>query len=118
MNKSLLFISLILLNAASVWAQQTMWVCVGNVKYAYATETVGKMPYGDTQLNILGKTYALNEVDSICVNNEELEDDNIIVTYSGNTAQVKVAGNIASRKRSTCSSAARCNRSKRVHLHA
>lgn len=96
MNKSLLFISLILLNAASVWAQQTMWVCVGNVKYAYATETVGKMPYGDTQLNILGKTYALNEVDSICVNNEELEDDNIIVTYSGNTAQVKVAGNIAS----------------------
>lgn len=96
MKKAIILLSLIAISTISIWAQQTMWVCVGNVKYAYLTETVGKMPYDAEQLSVLGKTYRLSEVDSIIVNNDAFDDDNILVTYNGNSAEVKVAGNIAS----------------------
>ncbi len=91
-------LTLLVLVAAFVamHAQQTMWVCVGDVKYAYPTAAVGKMPYGNKALTVMGKTFALNEIDSIRVDNEDFDDDNIVVTYSGNKAEVKVAGNIAS----------------------
>ncbi len=81
--------------ALTCWAQQTMWVCVGKVKYAYPTAAVGQMPYSNSTLTVLGKTFALSEVDSIYVDSEDFDDDNIQVTYDGSTAEVIVAGNIA-----------------------
>lgn len=93
--KRLLAILAVVLSLVAVNAQQTMWVCVGNVKYAYTTATLGEMPYNDDKLTVLGKTFDLNSIDSICVNNEDFEEDNILVTYHGNSAEVKVAGNIA-----------------------
>lgn len=93
--KQSLTILMLLAVAICLHAQQTMWVCVGDVKYAYPTAAVGKMPYGNADLTILGKTFHLSQIDSICVNNDEFDDDNIVVTYNGSRAEVKVAGNIA-----------------------
>lgn len=94
--KQALSLILMLTACISMYAQQTMWVCVGDVKYAYPTAAVGQMPYNNAALTVLGKTYALSQIDSICVNNEDFDDDNIVVTYNGSKAEVKVAGNIAS----------------------
>ncbi len=77
-------------------AQQTMWVCTGNVKYAYNTANLDTMPYlNGTTLTILDKVFNVADIDSIYVNSEEFDDDNILVNYSGNNAIVTVAGNIA-----------------------
>lgn len=95
MKKTFILLTLIA-SFVAMCAQQTMWVCVGDVKYAYPSAVVGKMPYDSGQLNVMGKTFALNEIDSICVDASDFDDDNIVVTYNGNRAEVKVAGNIAS----------------------
>lgn len=77
-------------------AQQTMWVCTGNVKYAYNTANLDTMPYlNGTTLTVLDKVFNVADIDSIYVNSEEFDDDNILVNYSGNNAIVTVAGNIA-----------------------
>lgn len=95
MKKNILLLFL-LLWSFTAWSQQTMWVCMGNVKYGYSTESLGKMPYNETTLTILDKTFVRSEIDSICVTAEDFANDNIIVTYNGNNAQVQVSGNIAS----------------------
>ena len=77
-------------------AQQTMWVCTGNVKYAYNTANLDTMPYlNGTTLTVLDKVFNVADIDSIYVNSEEFDDDNILVNFSGNNAIVTVAGNIA-----------------------
>ncbi len=81
----------------TVGAQQTLNVYTGDVRWAFPAEQTGVMPYTDaTSLTVMDKTFALSEVDSIVVNNDEVVEDNIIVTYAGEKAQVVVAGNIAS----------------------
>ena len=78
-------------------AQQTMWVCTGQVKYAYNTAELGNMPYlNGTTLTILDKVFNIADIDSIYVNSETFDDDNILVNYATNKAYVTVAGNIAS----------------------
>ena len=78
------------------YAQQTMWVHTGQVHWAYNTETVGTMPYSSANLlTVLEKGFALADVDSVTVVNETFADDNVLVKYTGNTADVYVAGNIA-----------------------
>ena len=93
----------VLLLIAMVWAclnaqaQQTMWVCTGDVKWAYNTTQVDTMRYANaTSLTILGKTFAIADIDSIYVDDNAFDDDNIDVTYNGSYAKVIVAGNIAS----------------------
>ena len=77
-------------------AQQTMWVHQGQVHWAYNTESVGTMPYSSANLlTVLEKGFTLADVDSVTVANETFPDDNVLVEYTGNTAQVYVAGNIA-----------------------
>jgi hypothetical protein len=78
------------------YAQQTMWVHTGNVHWAYNTETVGTMPYSSANLlTVLEKGFTLADVDSVTVANETFADDNVLVKYNNNVADVYVAGNIA-----------------------
>ena len=93
--KRIILIIAIIAATINMMAQQTMWVCVGDVRYAYSTAAVGRMPYEDGKLTIMGKTYDTAEIDSICVDDNAFEDYNVLVTYSGERAQVKVSGNIA-----------------------
>ncbi|MBQ5466164.1 MAG: hypothetical protein IIT60_02820, partial [Muribaculaceae bacterium] len=44
-------------------AQQTMWVCTGQVKYAYNTAELGNMPYlNGTTLTILDKVFNIADI--------------------------------------------------------
>ena len=79
------------------YAQQTMWVHTGHVHWAYNTESVGTMPYSSSSLlTVLEKGFTLADVDSVTVASETMADNNVLVKYSGNVADVYVAGNIAS----------------------
>ncbi|MBR1882354.1 MAG: carbohydrate-binding domain-containing protein [Muribaculaceae bacterium] len=94
--KKIAFLLIAALATIAATAQQTMWVCTGQVKYAYNTASVGVMPYtSGSTLTVLDKSFALAEVDSIYVDDNEFDDDNILVNYDGDKAWVTVAGNIA-----------------------
>ena len=96
MKKRFLLATLIAMAGVLGYAQQTMWIHTGHVHWAYNTEGVGTMPYSSASLlTVLEKGFTLADVDSVTVNNETMADDNILVKYSGNVADVYVAGNIA-----------------------
>ena len=96
MKKRFLLATLIAMAGVLGYAQQTMWVHTGQVHWAYNTETVGTMPYSSANmLTVLEKGFALADVDSVTVADETFADDNVLVKYTGNTADVYVAGNIA-----------------------
>lgn len=82
-----------LLTAANA---QTLNVQTGNVTYAIPASQAGEMVYTDgTQLTILGRTFNLTDITSMYVDDTEVEDNTVVVTYDGTTASVTVAGNIA-----------------------
>ena len=96
MKKRFLLATLVAMVSVLGYAQQTMWVHQGQVHWAYNTESVGTMPYSSANLlTVLEKGFTLANVDSVTVANETFPDDNVLVKYAGNTAQVYVAGNIA-----------------------
>ena len=96
MRKRFLLATLIAMAGVLGYAQQTMWVHTGNVHWAYNTETVGTMPYSSASLlTVLEKGFTLADVDSVTVANETFADDNVLVKYNNNVADVYVAGNIA-----------------------
>ena len=96
MTKRFLLATLIAMAGVLGYAQQTMWVHTGNVHWAYNTETVGTMPYSSASLlTVLEKGFTLADVDSVTVANETFADDNVLVKYNNNVADVYVAGNIA-----------------------
>lgn len=81
---------------------QTLNVQMGQVTYQIAAEQAGDMPYGygaassfASTLTILDKVYPLAEIDRMYVDDSEVYDDLVCVDYNGETAQVRVAGNVA-----------------------
>ena len=96
MKKKLLLAAMITMVGVLGYAQQTMWVHTGHVHWAYNTDAVGNMPYTSANLlTVLEKGFTLADVDSVTVAAEKFADDNVLVKYSNNTAEVYVAGNIA-----------------------
>lgn len=84
--------------AATAFAQQTLWVTTGQVRYGFDTQQVGSMAYstGGDSLTIQGKTFAVADIDSLHVASGLMEYNTILVDYQGSKAYVDVAGNIAS----------------------
>lgn len=94
--KKLLLIAALALTASAAFADQTLNVWTGDVRWAFPTADVGEMPYTDgTSLTVMGKVFAIADVDSITVNDNSMDDDCILVEYAGTRAVVSVAGNIA-----------------------
>lgn len=97
MMKRLALIIAVVAACLNAQAQQTMWVCTGQVKYAFNTAQLDTMPFTQgTQLTILNKVFNVSDIDSIYVDNQVFDDDNILVNYASTKAYVTVAGNIAS----------------------
>ena len=97
MRKRFLLAAMLAMASLLSYAQQTMWVHTGHVHWAYNTESVGTMPYSSSSLlTVLEKGFTLADVDSVTVASETMADNNVLVKYSGNVADVYVAGNIAS----------------------
>ncbi len=75
---------------------QTLNVVQGDVTYAILASQAGEMTYnGRTNLEILGKTFNLAEVDRMYTDDTKIDDNTVTVTYDGTSAKVVVAGNIA-----------------------
>ena len=75
---------------------QTLNVQMGEVTYQYPALQVGDMTYQDAQtLTILSKAYTLSQLDQIYIDNANVTDNTVKVTYDGETAAILVAGNVA-----------------------
>ena len=76
--------------------RQALNVHMGSIIYQFPAEEAGDMEFtnGET-LTIMGKTMELNAIDSITINESTVQDNAVSITYSGTTATVTVAGNVA-----------------------
>ena len=75
---------------------QTLNVHVGNITYQFPASRCGEMTYTDgTTLTILNKAFTLSDISSITVDDTEVTDNLVQVAYSGTSATVTVAGNVA-----------------------
>ncbi len=90
----------LLIIAAFVFAiaaeAQTLNVKEGNVTYQFPATQTGDMTYTDgTTLTILNKAFTLSEIDGMTIDNSEVTDGTVSVVYSGSSATITVAGNVA-----------------------
>lgn len=75
---------------------QTMNVVVGNVTYQFPAAQTGDMTYaGGTELTVMGKTFSVSDITRIYVDATEVTNNTVSVSYSGTSADVSVAGNVA-----------------------
>ena len=86
------FISLMMAGVVSFGAEaQTLNVVTGNTTYAFSAVQTGDMTYKDGEtLTVQGKTFNISDIDKMYVT-----DNTVSVIYSGTTATVTVAGNVA-----------------------
>lgn len=88
----------ILLMAMMAAAAQTLNVQVGQVTYAHKAANTGDMAFaGGSTLTIEGKAYSIAGISAISIDNSDVADNTVSVSYGGSTANVVVAGNIASK---------------------
>ncbi|MBR3123247.1 MAG: hypothetical protein IKH48_03725 [Prevotella sp.] len=105
MKKALFVLTAFLALATSVTAQ-TLNVKVGNVTYQFPASQTGDMPFASgTSLTIMGKTFATADISGISIDNSEVTNNLVSVTYDGTTASVSVAGNVAQYVSATVSGA-------------
>lgn len=75
---------------------QTLNVVVGNVTYAIPSSQAGDMNYANgSTLTVMGKTINVSDITRMYVDNSEVEDNTVSVSYNGTSATVTVAGNVA-----------------------
>ncbi len=90
---TLLFTALVLAIAAQA---QTMNVVIGDVTYQFPAEQAGNMEYADgNTLTIMGKVFTISDITQMYIDDTEVTDNLVTVTYNGASAKVVVAGNIA-----------------------
>ncbi len=88
-----LFTVLVLTLAAT---GQTLNVKVGSVTYQFPASQTDEMTYANGKtLTIMGKTFTLSEIDAMTIDDAEVKDNSVGITYDGSTANVTVAGNVA-----------------------
>ena len=75
---------------------QTLNVQVGQVKYLFPAAQAGLMTYSDgSTLTIMGKVFSLDDIDSMYVDETAVTDNLVTIAYSGTSASLTVAGNVA-----------------------
>ena len=75
---------------------QTLNVKVGQVTYLFPASQTGQMPYENgASLTVMGKTFALSEIDSMYIDETAVTDNAVAVDYDDASAAITVAGNIA-----------------------
>ena len=94
MKKIYALLTVLLLTIAAT--AQTLNVKVGNVTYQFPAAQTGDMTYtGGTTLTIMGKAFTLSDISAMTVDNTEVTDNLVQIAYSGTSATVTVAGNVA-----------------------
>ena len=104
MRKILSLLAMLMLTIAAT--AQTMKVSVGNVTYLFPASQTGEMTYADgSTLTIMGKTFTLNDITSMTIDNTTVTDNLVTVEYNGTSAMVTIAGNVAQYVEPTISNA-------------
>ena len=94
MKKVYALLTALLLTIAA--AAQTLNVQVGSVTYQFPASQCGEMTYSDgATLTIMGKAFALSDISSMTVDDTKVTDNLVSIVYSGSSAAVTVAGNVA-----------------------
>ena len=85
---------------------QTLNLRVGDVTYQFPATQAGNMTFTNgVTLTILDKDFTLADVDEMFIDESEVVDNRVSVVYSGTSAQVFVAGNVAAYVDATVSGA-------------
>lgn len=76
---------------------QTLNVNTGNVTYQFPAEQTGEMTFSDgTTLTVMGKVFALDDIDCITVDDTEVTGNVVTIVYNtSDGARVTVPGNVA-----------------------
>ena len=75
---------------------QTMNVEMGQVTHCYKAAKTGRMSYNDSQhLTINGLTYTIGDITGITVDDSAVEEASVMVTYDGESAAVRISGDVA-----------------------
>ncbi|MCR4994221.1 MAG: carbohydrate-binding domain-containing protein [Bacteroidales bacterium] len=86
---------LLCMTTAAVFAQ-TLNVVVGNVTYQFPSADTDVMNYANgSSVTIMNKTFAVNDITKMYVDDTTVEAATVSVTYSGTSAAVTVSGDIA-----------------------
>jgi len=94
MKKIIVILATLLLTIAAVG--QTLHVTMGSVTYQFPASQTGDMDFANGQtLTIMGKTLTLSAIDAMTVDDTTVQDNTVNITYSGTSATVTVAGNVA-----------------------
>lgn len=94
MTKRFFIITALVLTIAG--RAQTLNVQVGNVTYQFPSSQTGEMTYANgTTLTILNKTFTLSDISCMTVDDSNVTNSTVSVNYSGTSATVTVAGNVA-----------------------
>jgi hypothetical protein len=94
MKKFITFLLAMMLTWAA--SAQTLNVVVGDVTYQFPAAQAGDMTYTDgTSLTICNRTFVISDITNIYVDNAAVTSNEVAVSYSGASAQVTVAGNVA-----------------------
>ncbi len=93
---STLIIGAAMTGIATYAEAQTLNVVVGNVTYAIPSSQAGDMNYANgSTLTVMGKNINVSDITRMYVDNSEVEENTVSVSYNGTSATVTVAGNVA-----------------------
>ena len=75
---------------------QTLNIQVGEIIYQIPASLAGEMVFDNGKtVTIMDKTYTLSDITQMYMDNSEVTDNSVNIEYNGESATVKVAGNIA-----------------------
>ena len=93
-KKVLLFLAVVLFSGTI--SAQTLNVQVGEIIYQIPASQAGEMVFDNGKtVTIMDKTYTLSDITQMYMDNSEVTDNSVNIEYNGESAMVKVAGNIA-----------------------
>jgi len=91
-----IYTTIIALMLTIVACGQTLNVKVGSVVYQFPSAQTGEMTYADGKtVTIMGKTFTLTDITEMTVDDSEVTNNAVSISYEGTSASVTVAGNVA-----------------------
>lgn len=77
-------------------AAQTLSIQTGQVTWLFPANQAGEMTWTDGQtLTVMNKTFSVSDITAMTVDQTQVTDGTVGVSYDGTTANVTVAGNVA-----------------------
>ena len=94
MKKIYVLLTALMLSIAA--EAQTLNIQTGSVIYQFPASQTGDMNYtSGTSLTVMGKAFSLSDIDAMSIDNTEVKNNAVSISYNGATATVTVAGNVA-----------------------